>query len=68
MECGNSYTPLHSSLVSLEDLRGKSWRYLKKTCVEFVDVLASKSAVPGGGGAVALVGAIRMPLGSMVWT
>ena len=23
----------------------------EKTCVEFVDVLASKSAVPGGGGA-----------------
>ena len=32
----------------------------EKTCVEFVDVLASKAAVPGGGGAAALVGAIGM--------
>ena len=38
----------------------------EKTCVEFVDVLASKSPVPGGGGAAALVGAIGMALGSMV--
>ena len=38
----------------------------EKTCIEFVDVLASKSAVPGGGGAAALVGAIGMALGSMV--
>ena len=33
---------------------------------EFVDILASKAAVPGGGGASALVGAIGMALGSMV--
>ncbi|WP_195238309.1 cyclodeaminase/cyclohydrolase family protein [Romboutsia sp. 1001285H_161024_C4] len=38
----------------------------EKTCVEFVEVLASKSAVPGGGGAASLVGAIGMALGSMV--
>lgn len=38
----------------------------EKTCVEFVDVLASKAAVPGGGGAAALVGSIGMALGSMV--
>ena len=38
----------------------------EKTCVEFVNLLASKSAVPGGGGAAALVGAIGMALGSMV--
>ena len=38
----------------------------EKTCVEFVDVLASKAPVPGGGGAAALVGAIGMALGSMV--
>ena len=38
----------------------------EKTCIEFVDALASKSAVPGGGGAAALVGAIGMALGSMV--
>lgn len=38
----------------------------QKTCVEFVEVLASKAAVPGGGGAAALVGSIGMALGSMV--
>lgn len=38
----------------------------EKSCVEFVEVLASKAAVPGGGGAAALVGAIGMALGSMV--
>ena len=37
-----------------------------KTCVDFVEVLSSKEAVPGGGGAAALVGAIGMALGSMV--
>ena len=38
----------------------------EKSCVEFVEVLASKAAVPGGGGAAALVGSIGMALGSMV--
>lgn len=38
----------------------------EKSCIEFVEVLASKAAVPGGGGAAALVGAIGMALGSMV--
>ena len=38
----------------------------EKSCTEFVEVLASKSAVPGGGGAAALVGSIGMALGSMV--
>lgn len=37
-----------------------------KTCTDFIEVLASKAAVPGGGGAAALVGAIGMALGSMV--
>lgn len=37
-----------------------------KTCTEFIEVLASKAAVPGGGGAAALTGAIGMALGSMV--
>jgi formiminotetrahydrofolate cyclodeaminase len=33
---------------------------------EFIDVLASKAAVPGGGGASALVGAVGIALGNMV--
>ncbi|GAA0105981.1 cyclodeaminase/cyclohydrolase family protein [Paraclostridium sordellii] len=41
-------------------------RISEKTCEDFVDVLASKSAVPGGGGAAALTGAIGISLGSMV--
>ena len=40
--------------------------FINNSCSEFVDVLASKAAVPGGGGASALVGAIGMALGSMV--
>ena len=40
--------------------------FVNDTCAGFVDILASKSAVPGGGGASALVGAIGMALGSMV--
>ncbi|CEJ75013.1 methenyltetrahydrofolate cyclohydrolase (5 [[Clostridium] sordellii] len=41
-------------------------RISEKTCEDFVDVLASKSAAPGGGGAAALTGAIGIALGSMV--
>ena len=37
-----------------------------KKCTEFVEVLYSKSAVPGGGGAAALVGAIGTALAGMV--
>ena len=40
--------------------------FINNTCKEFVDVLASKASVPGGGGASALVGALGMALGSMV--
>ena len=40
--------------------------FVVKSCTEFVDVLASKGPVPGGGGASALVGAIGTALGSMV--
>ncbi len=39
---------------------------IKKTCEDFVDVLASKAPVPGGGGAAALGGAIGMALSNMV--
>ena len=38
----------------------------QKSCLDFIEVLASKAAVPGGGGAAALAGAIGMALGSMV--
>jgi formiminotetrahydrofolate cyclodeaminase len=37
-----------------------------KTCRDFADLLASKEAVPGGGGAAALVGALGVALNSMV--
>ena len=40
--------------------------FTKKSCEEFVDVLATKSPVPGGGGASALVGAVGTALGNMV--
>ena len=39
---------------------------IDNTCVEFVDALASKAPVPGGGGACALVGALGVAVGSMV--
>ena len=38
----------------------------QRTCDNFVEVLASKEAVPGGGGASALVGAVGVALGNMV--
>ena len=37
-----------------------------KTVSDFTEVLASRSAVPGGGGASALVGAVGIALGKMV--
>ncbi len=39
---------------------------VKKTCTDFVDVLASKAPIPGGGGAAALGGSIGMALSNMV--
>ena len=39
---------------------------VEKSCIDFIDVLASKSAVPGGGGAAALGGSIGMALSNMV--
>lgn len=39
---------------------------MKTSCEGFLEVLASKSATPGGGGAAALVGAAGVALGSMV--
>ena len=38
----------------------------KSSCREFVDILASDTPAPGGGGAAALVGAIGTALGNMV--
>jgi formiminotetrahydrofolate cyclodeaminase len=39
---------------------------IDRSCKDFVEVLASREPVPGGGGAAALVGAIGMALGNMV--
>ena len=39
---------------------------LDQSVTEFTELLASKAAVPGGGGASALVGAIGIALGDMV--
>lgn len=41
-------------------------KLIEKNSIEFIDILASKAAVPGGGGAAALVGSVGMALGSMV--
>lgn len=41
-------------------------RYADMSCDEFVTKLAGSSAVPGGGGASALMGAIGIALGNMV--
>ncbi len=40
--------------------------FSEMTCKDFVEVLATKEPVPGGGGASALVGAIGVALGNMV--
>lgn len=40
--------------------------YTKESCEKFVEVLASSSPTPGGGGASALVGAVGVALGNMV--
>ncbi|HBT95307.1 MAG TPA: sugar ABC transporter substrate-binding protein [Coriobacteriia bacterium] len=40
--------------------------FTKRSCEEFVEVLASAAPVPGGGGGSALVGALGMALGNMV--
>lgn len=39
---------------------------VEKSCTDFINVLASKSPVPGGGGAAALGGSIGMALSNMV--
>ena len=44
----------------------KTADYSSLPCSAFVEVLASKSPVPGGGGASALVGAVGTALGNMV--
>ncbi|MDR1137264.1 MAG: cyclodeaminase/cyclohydrolase family protein [Synergistaceae bacterium] len=40
--------------------------FSKLSCEEFVEILASRKPVPGGGGASSLVGAIGTALGNMV--
>jgi len=46
--------------------KGNNMKFINKPCDEFVEVLSSKAAVPGGGGASAMVGAIGIALGAMV--
>lgn len=41
-------------------------KMMEQPCTEFLSALASKAAVPGGGGAAALVGAAGVALGNMV--
>lgn len=41
-------------------------KMMEQPCTEFLSILASKAAVPGGGGAAALVGAAGVALGNMV--
>ena len=41
-------------------------KFIDIPCKDFVDVLSSKAAVPGGGGACAIVGALGTALGAMV--
>ncbi|SDK76457.1 cyclodeaminase/cyclohydrolase family protein [Natronincola ferrireducens] len=41
-------------------------KLVDKSCREFTNVLSSKAAVPGGGGAAALVGGLGAALGGMV--
>ena len=43
---------------------GEKMGFSTSTCTEFVEVLASKAPVPGGGGASALVGAVGTALGN----
>ena len=45
-----------------ESIETLNYRHVKT----FIEVLASKAAVPGGGGAAALTGAIGIALGNMV--
>lgn len=40
--------------------------FVKESCEYFVEILATKEPVPGGGGASALVGAVGTALGNMV--
>lgn len=40
--------------------------FAKQSCENFVEALASKEPVPGGGGASALIGAVGTALGNMV--
>ena len=41
-------------------------KFVKYSLEEFVDALASKAAVPGGGGASALAASLGIALGNMV--
>lgn len=54
------------SVESTSDKDKKDKAFIDYSCVDFVNVLASKAPVPGGGGASSLVAAVGIALGSMV--
>ena len=54
------------NVVKHKKKRREDMEFSKAPCNEFIDVLASKEPVPGGGGASALVGAVGTALGNMV--
>ena len=53
-------------LFNMKQKETKTMGFSTSTCTEFVEVLASKAPVPGGGGASALVAAVGTALGNMV--
>ncbi len=55
-----------SQISKYKQKEGEKMGFSTSTCTEFVEVLASKAPVPGGGGASALVGAVGTALGNMV--
>ena len=58
--------PLYDGIEIRLKVRYGTMGFSTSTCTEFVEVLASKAPVPGGGGASALVAAVGTALGNMV--
>lgn len=58
--------PAHDERLQIKNRESKMNDFMKLNCDEFLERLASKEPVPGGGGAAALGGAIGAALTSMV--